>query len=384
MQELYIDTPEQLAQLCQRLEPSPWLALDTEFIREQTYLPELCLVQLATPDLAACIDPLRIDDLEPLRALLFREKITKVFHAARQDLEIFLHLWGDIPKPVFDTQLAATLAGLGDQVGYAAAVQKVVGRELDKAQTRTDWGKRPLRQEQIRYALNDVIFLGELYLALREQLLAAGRLDWLAADLHRLCEPASYGVEPSSQWKRVKGYHALRGVRLAVLQALAAWREQQARELNRPRRWIVKDEPLLDLARLMPSDHTHMHRIRGLDKGAVKRWGGHWLALIREARAMSPQDWPRVEKGAFRATPEQDAVVDMLMAVVRVRGNETDISAGTLASRQQLLQLVQGQRQLEVLEGWRLGVVGQALLDVLDGRCWPCVHGGRPRLSCND
>ena len=239
MEELYIDSHAALEALCTRLSGTEWLALDTEFIRERTYYPRLCLLQVSNGDVAACIDPLAIDDLGPLLDILFDSRTLKILHAARQDLEIFLHDYQRLPMPVFDTQPAAALLGHGDQIGYANLVKQLLQVDLPKDQSCTDWSQRPLDEQQRRYALDDVIYLGQLYLHLRGNLFDRERLQWLAADFAPLADPATYYPDPNDMWQRTKGRQQLRGRQLAVLQRRAAWRETEARARDLPRMWVL-------------------------------------------------------------------------------------------------------------------------------------------------
>ncbi|HEC15983.1 MAG TPA: ribonuclease D [Sedimenticola sp.] len=381
MQELFADTPDRLERLCSRLAGSEWLALDTEFLREKTYYPRFCLLQVSNGETAACVDPLRIDDLSPLRALLDDPAITKVFHAGRQDLEIFHQLWGTLPAPLFDTQLAATLTGYGDQVGYAALVKRLLAIDLEKGQARTDWSLRPLAPEQRRYALDDVIYLGEIYLRLKARLEELGRIRWLDDDFAALAAPASYEIDPTRQWRRIRGHQHLKGVQLAVLQALAAWRENLAMASDRPKNWILKDEVLLELARRMPKDKKQLGRIRGLERGAVERRGDELLGLIAEARRLPAGQWPQEEALRVRPTPEQEALTDILMCALRLRAEEQRLSPQALASRKNLEQLAAGNRDLDLLKGWRRAVVGADLLRVLEGKLWPRLKNGRLELA---
>lgn len=364
---LYVDSPAALEHLCTELASSPWLALDTEFMREKTYLPQLCLIQVATPERVACIDPLALDSLEPLLALLRDPKQLKVLHAARQDLEVLYLLGGQVPSPVFDTQLAATVLGYGDQVSYANLVRSVSGVELDKNQTRTDWSRRPLEPEQIDYAADDVRYLAQLYPVLRDRLAGLGRLNWLDEDFVALSDPATYENPPDAAWLRVSGHQRLKDRQLAILQQLAAWRERRAREHNRPRKWVLADQVLLDLARLMPSDRSGLSRIRGLEKGSVERFGTALLQVIAEAQALPRAQWPE-RPPARQLAPEQDALVDTLMAVLRLQAAAAGVSTTTLAGRRELEQLALGERELPVLRGWRRGVAGETLLALLAGR----------------
>jgi ribonuclease D len=381
MQELFIDTPEQLQTLCSRLVDSEWLALDTEFLREKTYYPKFCLLQIANAELAACIDPLAIDDLSPLQTLLEHRHITKVFHAGYQDLEIFYHLWGQIPQPIFDTQLAATLIGLGDQIGYAPLIKQLLGKTLDKGQVRTDWSRRPLEEEQRRYALDDVIYLGTAYLQLKERLEALGRIDWLAEDFTTLSDPATYKIQPENQWARIRGRQQLKGAQLAILQALAAWREQRAATADKPKGWILKDEVLLDLARRAPKERHQLGRIRGLEPRTQERWGDTLLELITEARQLPPEQWPQEAAAPPRLDVEQEALVDILMCVVRLRAKEQHLSPQALTSHKELERLAAGEENLEIHHGWRRALIGDDLLKALKGELWPRLQNGRVTLS---
>ncbi len=379
MQELYIDTPDGVRALCNRLGGTPWLAVDTEFLRERTYYPRLCLIQIANTEVAACIDPLTIDDLSPLRNLLLNPAILKVFHAARQDLEILYQLWDAVPAPVFDTQIAATLLGLGDQAGYANVVEQLLGISLPKEHSRTDWTRRPLSGEQRRYALDDVIYLGRLYQEMHARLTALGRIEWLGEDFRTLTESGLYRVQPEHMWQRIRGRQRLKGVQLAVLRTLAAWREEEAMKANRPRKWIMKDEVLLDLARRRPASLEKLGHIRGLERGDIKRHGHHLLRLIGEAVALPPEAWPETEK-AHRPTPQQEALTDLLMAVLRLRAEAHQLASGAVASRKDLERLVAGARDIPLLRGWRHGLVGADLERVLAGKQCVCVSADRLEL----
>jgi ribonuclease D len=374
MQELYVDTAAALEQLCEQLSGSPWLALDTEFVREKSYYPKLCLLQLCNGEIAACVDPLQLNDLEPLKRLLLDPASTKVFHAGRQDLEIFHLLWQQLPAPLFDTQLAATLLGLGEQVGYAALVQSRLGVNLDKGHTRTDWSLRPLREGQLRYALDDVIYLGQLYLDLRSELERLGREEWLAEEFTLLSDPETYRIDPATAWEKVKGRQRLKGAQLATLQALAAWREQRAVASDRPRRWILKDDPLIDLARQAPQSLEAMARIRGLEPGQLKRNGERWLELIRASRALPDADWPTQRKPTKRLSANQEAIVDLLMCALRLLADQQQTTPALLASRHDLERLTVGERDIELLHGWRRRIAGDALLSVLSGSIVPRLH----------
>lgn len=362
----YIDNPADLAAYCAGLRHHSWFALDTEFMREKNYYPQLCLIQIATEDGAVCIDPFGIDDLGPLLELLYDPNILKVFHAARQDLEIFHVMRGTPPTPVFDTQLAATLLGHGDQVGYGALVKETLGVELEKAHSRADWSLRPLTPEQLDYAADDVLYLVKVYLSQRAALEQNGRLPWLAEDFAALSDPRTYESPPQEAWRRIKGVNFLKGVQLAVLQQLAAWREQQAQDSDRPRRWVLKDEVMFDMAKLMPGSLDQLARIRGLEKGTVERNGKRLLELIQQGKQTPKSDWPQLEP-VVRLAPEQEAIADAMMAVVRLRAREHQVSVPTLGSRREVERLLSGDADAALRHGWRAQLVGHDLERLLRG-----------------
>jgi len=380
MRRLYVDSDPALRDLCALLQESPWLSVDTEFMREKTYYPRLCLLQVADGRTAACVDPLAIRDLSPLLEMLYAPGRVKAFHAARQDLEIFLSQWGRLPAPIFDTQIAAMLAGLGEQIGYAALVKQLLGLDLEKGHTRTDWCRRPLHPEQITYAYEDVIHLGEVYLQLHERLQALGRLSWLEEDFSSLSDPATYRTEPEEAWRRIKGRQTLRGVQRAVLQRLAAWREREAQARDRPRRWLLADEVLVALARRMPADPGTLSRVRGVESGAMGRWGGLLLSLIAEARAIARESWPEEEQRGPVPTPAQEALTDLLSAALRLLADAQQISPGAVASRSDLTRLACGEHDGPLLHGWRRALAGAQLLALAEGESGIQVIDGRPQI----
>ena len=377
MQELFVDTPEGLSVLCEQLRGQAVLAVDTEFLREKTYYAQLCLLQIAGEDIIACVDPLALKDhLGPLLDVLYDASITKVMHSARQDLEIFFDLRGALPRPLFDTQVAATLLGFGDQLGYAALVKDFEGVELDKAHTRTDWSQRPLDEEQVSYAADDVRYLLSIYRKQRSRLEDMGRLGWLQKDFDELTDTALYAPPENELWKRVRGTQKLGRSQLAVLQALTAWREQQARRADRPRRWMLKDEVMVDIARRGPATREELEKIRDLEAKTLQRHGDTLLSVIREARQAPESQWPSRPEYR-RLEPVQEGVVDLLMALVRTRGAEKAVSPALLASRAELEALVTGDRECTVLHGWRNEVVGVELLALLNGEVALRVAEGR-------
>lgn len=356
-----------LATLCAELADCAWLALDTEFIRERTYWPRLCLVQIATPTVTACIDPLQIQNLDPLLNVLYAPKRTKVLHAAHQDIEILTRLRGTPPPHLFDTQIAASFLGYGDQIGYASLVEKVLGVRLDKSATRTDWSLRPLSPQQLTYAANDVFYLQQIYMAMRDALDAKGRFDWLAEDMNALSNAESYAVHPDQAWTRIRGNTHLKPVQLAVLRTLAAWREREAASQDRPRKRILGDHQLVDLARLSPRTAADLERIRGLGSDLRRRWGEQWVSLVAKTLETPPETWPRLRTRST-PSPETEAAIDLMMTLIRHLATLNDLSPTLIANRAQLHELLLGSEEVPVARGWRNELAGRHLARLLEGR----------------
>ncbi len=363
----FIDTDADLVSFCQRIADSDWMTVDTEFLREKTYYAQLCLIQVATVDEIACIDPLTIDNLDPILDLIYDPAITVVFHAARQDLELFYTLRGSLPTALFDSQLAATVLGYGDQIGYGNLVKQCLGVELDKAHSRTDWSKRPLDAGQIDYAADDVRYLRDIYQALLKELNDKNRLHWLDEDFHSLSNVSTYAPDPENIWKRIKGAGRLKGAQLAILQKLADWREQRAIKSNRPRRWILKDDVMIDLAKLAPDSLQKFSMIRGLESGTIDRHGKALLAQITLAKTMPRDAWPTLKK-PLKLSTQQDATVDALMALMRKFCDEQSIAPAAVASRKELERIVAGDTTVNLLHGWRNEIVGHHIQAFLDGK----------------
>jgi len=380
---LFIDTLSSLTELCEQLQGVPWLAMDTEFLREKTYFPKLCLVQVATPTVSACIDPLAISDLEPLLALIYDPTIIKVMHAARQDLEIFYHLRGKLPKPVFDTQVAAPLLGYPEQAGYATLVDAMLGVHLNKAHTRADWSHRPLNNAQLRYAADDVRYLAQLYPRMHDQLQSLDRLPWLEDDFAALIDPVQYDRPPAQAWMRVRGVQMLRGKRLAALQALAAWREQTARSSDQPRNWLLRDEVLLDLAKIQPTDSAALSRIRGINTPVASKYGDTLLQIIADSQNREPEPLPSEQKGV-RLAAGQEATVELLNTAVHMIGQLNALHPSAISTRKELERLVHGDLSVNVLQGWRRKLAGDTLLSVLQGKIGLKIVDGVVRFMDKD
>lgn len=375
---IYVDTPQLLEKVCTTLANSQWLVIDTEFLRENTYYPEFCLLQLAGERTLACIDPLKIKHLEPLWELLYQPHITKVFHAGRQDLEIFYHLHGRLPQPLFDTQVAAPLLGYPEQIGYANLVSEILGVTLEKGHSRTDWSRRPLSPQQVEYAADDVRYLAPMYLRIREKLMALGRLEWLDEDFCHLSDPATYANPPGEAWRRIKGARKLKGRQLAILRRLAAWREELARQENRPRGWILKDDLLCHIARLKPQTPQALAQLRGLGEKTLKRHGETICRLVNAAASEAMEPLPARPP---TLSSEQEALLDLLNAVVRLQAAYHQITPSVLASRKDLELFLSTPNHSRLAQGWRKKLVGNALQDLLEGRKRLAIEKGRLQLE---
>jgi ribonuclease D len=358
-----ITTAPELGGLAARLARSARIGLDTEFLRERTYRAELCLLQLSAPGEAVCVDPLSLRDLSPLAALLAAPGITKVMHASRQDLEVLLPVAG-LTRPVFDTQIAASLTGLPAQVGYAELVQRLLGHALAKSHTRTDWSRRPLSAEQIEYALDDVRYLLPLAAALQEELARLGRLDWLSEELAALDDARALTIEPDNAWLRLKGLRDLDPARERLARALAAWRERCALDHNRPRGWILSDAVLREIVMQVPRTPEALAQIAEMPPGLVKRRGAELLACVHGAQVPDPA--PPLA-GRSRPDPVKAALVKKLGSTVQAVGRELNLFPEVLATRRDLEQLAAGRRDAAPLRGWRLRVLGERLLAALGG-----------------
>ncbi|HEU4589357.1 MAG TPA: ribonuclease D [Steroidobacteraceae bacterium] len=356
-----IDTADALTAFAAALTRQPEIALDTEFMREKTYRAELCLVQIASGADAACIDPLAQPDLAPLVPVLTAAGVVKVMHAARQDLEVLLPAVG-LVQPVFDTQIAAALAGFPAQIGYAELARRLLGVELDKAHTRTDWARRPLSAEQQEYALDDVRHLGPLRSKLLDMLRDKGRLGWLEEELAALANADALRVAPEDAWKKVKGLPPLDESRQRLAQALAAWRERRAIDRNRPRGWILDDAALREIVLRLPRSLDALGSLSEIQESVVRKCGEELLALVRDSGIPDPAPpLPRRE----RPDPAQLAAVKRLADVAAAVAAELAIGTEVLATRRELERLAAGRRDVSLLRGWRAEVFGQKLLSAL-------------------
>jgi ribonuclease D len=356
-----VTTSDALAELGDRLASQEAVGLDTEFLRERTYRAQLCLVQVAGSQEAVCIDPLGVPDLAPLARMLGQAKLPKVIHASRQDIEVLLPL-GSAVRAVFDTQVAASLAGLPPQIGYADLVRRLLGHDLPKMHTRTDWSRRPLSAEQVDYALDDVRYLLPLRAELSLQLDRLGRLGWLAEELAVLEDESRFAPDPEQAWLRVKGLGALDADRARLAQALAAWRERRAAERNRPRGWILDDLVLRDIVLQVPRSLAALAAVKEMPPGVVKHCGEEILAVVSAAQI--PEPAPPLP-GRTRPDPAKANLVKQLATLNQKIATDLGLSPEVLATRRDLERLAEGRQDAAVLRGWRREIVGERLLAAL-------------------
>ena len=374
---LITDT-DRLTELCDRLREAPFVTVDTEFMRENTYYPDLCLIQVASPDEAAAIDPKADIDLKPLLDLLVDEDVLKVFHAGGQDLEIIYNLTGKTPHPLFDTQIAAMALGLGEQVSYGNLVAAYTTARLDKGARFTDWARRPLDQRQLEYAIGDVTYLAELFPKMVERLRKTGRGAWLDEEMERLGDPANYANDPERAWTRLRLPNRKPEV-LGRLKALAAWREREAQDKDVPRGRIVKDETLADLAAHPPKRQADLARIRGLSAAwANNNIGERLMAAIENAEPLSASEMPPKEAQRPGLTAETTLIADLLKLLLKIRAKEAEVAPKLIARTDDLEALAAGVRTgLPILEGWRHEAFGRDALALVEGRLGFTVRDGK-------
>jgi len=372
-----ITTTAELAAVCDRLARHPYVTVDTEFLRETTYYPQLCVLQMASPEEAAVVDALAAGiDLAPFFALMGNQKVLKVFHAARQDIEIVWHLAHTIPAPVFDTQVAAMVLGYGDSIAYDQLVERITGHRLDKSHRFTDWSLRPLSEEQIRYAEGDVTHLREVFVALDAALKKRGRSDWVSEEMEVLTSPKTYDVDPDRAWERLRS-RVRKPKDLAVLMEVAAWREREAQSRNVPRSRILKDDAIGDIATHAPTSSERLTRLRSLPKGFERsKWGADVLAAIQRGLARDPRDLPKLDKP--RNHGNGSATVELLKVLLRMTSERHAVASKIIATVDDLEQIVADDHaDVAALRGWRRELFGEAALALKHGRLALAMEKGR-------
>ncbi|HSH98997.1 MAG TPA: ribonuclease D [Reyranella sp.] len=375
-----ITTTADLAAFCKPLANAEFIAVDTEFMRERTYWPKLCLAQVAGPDQAAAIDALADGiDLSPLDELMANSKVLKVFHAARQDLEIFYLRMTQVPGPLFDTQVAAMVCGHGEAASYESLATKLAKARIDKSSRFTDWSRRPLSERQITYALSDVTHLRVVYEKLRRQLEKSGRLAWITEEMAVLNDPATYRADPEQAWRRLKPRGATPRL-LGTLKEVAAWRERTAQRIDIPRQRLLRDEQLLEIASHAPKTVEELALTRGLGRGFAEGWQGReMLEAVDKARRLPDEELPSRDRH-----PEQirspGAVVDLLRTLLRLKAEEAGVAARLVASADEIDRLAAGKRDVHVLHGWRNEIFGKDALGLIEGRLALALDGEQARL----
>jgi ribonuclease D len=375
-----ITTTDELAAFCKPLVGAEFIAVDTEFMRERTYWPRLCLAQVAGPDEAAAIDALADGmDLGPLDELMANPKVLKVFHAARQDLEIFFLRTSKVPKPLFDTQVAAMVCGHGEAASYESLATKLAKARIDKSSRFTDWSRRPLSERQITYALSDVTHLRVVYEKLHRQLEKSGRMSWIAEEMAVLNDPGTYRADPEMAWRRLRPRGASPRL-LGILKEVAAWRERTAQRIDIPRQRLLRDEQLLEIASHAPKSAEELALTRGLGRGFAEGWQGReLLEAIDKARKLPEEALPTRDK-----PPEQlrapGAVVDLLRTLLRLKAEQAGVAARLVASADELDRLAAGKRDVHALKGWRKEIFGSDAVDLIEGRLALALDGEHAKL----
>ena len=373
-----------LASHCAAWREADFVTVDTEFMRENTYRARLCLVQIGLPEGAAvAVDPLAGGiDLAPLYDFLVHAPVLKVFHAARQDVEVLLPLAGDVPHPLFDTQIAAMVCGFGDSVGYETLVAKLARGRIDKTQRFTDWSRRPLTERQLRYALSDVTHLRIVYEKLAAELERSGRRGWLDEELAVLTDRATYEAPPEEAWRRIKVRGGNRRF-LAILRELAAWREVEAARRDKPRAWVLRDTALSEIAAQRPRTVAELAALRSMNRRTAEgATGAAVLAAVRHGAALADEACPRLpSKPDGPAAP--GAVIDLLKVLLAFKSEETGVARRLIASADDLERIARDETAADVsaLQGWRRALFGDAALDLVNGRLALSVEGGALRLS---
>lgn len=378
----FIQTSSELADLCEKLAQEPYVAVDTEFIREKTYWPRLCLIQIASDNDEACIDPLAMDlDMAPLFSLMANPNVVKVFHSARQDLEIFYNLTGKVPAPLFDTQIAAMVCGFGESVSYQNICASLLKVNLDKSQRFTDWSHRPLAPRQIEYALCDVTYLRDVYKKLKEKLESEGRVHWVDEEMALISSPETYKINPDECWKKIKSNSKDRRF-LAVLKELAKWRELEAQRINRPRKRILFDENLVELALCQPRDRYEISNMRGFPKGiADSRYAGAILEAIEIGKATLPEKCPEV-KPRPEAPKGKKALVELLHLLLEIKSEEYDVAPKLIATSDDIVHIaIDGKPNVPAMSGWRKDVFGDDALALKNGELFISYHPNKRRIN---
>ena len=379
-----ISTTDDLAAVCSRMATHPYVTVDTEFLRETTYYPLLCVAQMASPEEAVVIDALATGiDLTTFFALMANERVVKVFHAARQDIEIVWNMAKTIPHPIVDTQVAAMVLGYGDSISYDQLVQRITGDTLDKSHRFTDWTRRPLSNAQVSYALSDVTHLRDVYLALAADLENQGRSDWVQAEMDVLTSPETYRADPERAWERLKS-RVRKPKELGVLIEVAAWREREAQNRDVPRGRVIKDDVIGDIALQAPTTIERLGHLRSLPKGFERsRWGDQIIEAVKRGLERDPKTLPRLER--FRPAPNGAAIVELLKVLLRMTAERHSVAAKVIATVDDLDRIAaDDEADVPAMKGWRRELFGEKALALKHGRLTLAVDKGRVVTVVND
>jgi ribonuclease D len=372
-----IATTEELAAVCARMARHPFVTVDTEFLRESTYYPLLCVAQMASADEAVVIDALAEGlDLSPFFDLMTDERVLKVFHAARQDIEIVWHMAGKIPHPIFDSQVAAMVLGYGDSISYDQLVQRITGDALDKSHRFTDWSRRPLSEAQVVYALSDVTHLRDVYRKLAADLEKRDRTNWVEAEMGVLTSPETYRADPARAWERLKT-RVRKPKDLAVLMEIAAWREREAQTRDVPRARVLKDDAVGDIAVQAPTTVEKLGHLRSLPRGFERsRWGGEIVEAVQRGLARDPKTLPRLER--FRPAANGGAIVELLKVLLRMTAERHGVAAKVIATVDDLDRIAaDDEADVPALKGWRRELFGDKALALKQGKLALAIENGK-------
>ncbi|WP_379547287.1 ribonuclease D [Qipengyuania sp. DSG2-2] len=380
--DLITDT-DTLAEFCGRMAKSDFVTVDTEFMRENTFWPELCLVQLGNEEEAAAVDPLAEGiDLTPMWDLMTEnEDVLKIFHAGGQDVEIVYNFTGKTPHPIFDTQIAMMAISQSEQIGYANLVESWLGKTIDKGARFTDWSRRPLTDRQIEYAIGDVTYLSQIFPMILKKLIKTGRGGWLNAEMEKLADPANYQNDEGDAWKRIRAQGRNPQV-LGRLKALAAWREGEAKHKNLPRGRIMRDETLADIASHPPKKQADLAKVRGLSNAWKENdIGKRLMKVLENAEPMAKSEMPAKAKRGAPLGKEGALVADLLKLLLKIRSREIDIASRLLTKANEMEALAAGVRDLPILQGWRYEVFGKDALDLVEGKLAFAVRDGKLHMT---
>ena len=375
---MYLSTSSELAEFCEHAASAKVIAVDTEFLRERTYFPKLCLVQVAAADRIAAIDPILIDDLSPLVELLGDATVTKVFHACSQDLEVLLDGLGVSCAPVFDTQLAAAFLGLRQQISYASLVESYCGVRLPKAESLTDWSRRPLDPEQLTYAEDDVRYLPGIYERMMAELVEKDRLSWVVPEMEQLCDPARVRRDPREAYQRLRRAGSLTRRQLAIAREVCAWREETAARRDLPRKWVASDEVIVEVCKRTPSSLDRLRKIRGTDQ-ISERDARSLIEAVSRGAACPADQCPKISRHT-RPPAETESVIDLMYAVLRLVSEQSGVATQLIATRDDLLEFVQDRGRSPLSSGWRHELAGKTLDRLLAGEVGLTVRDGRIEL----